>query len=246
MLNIVLCDDNIKFCNKLYKQLKDKVEGNKNIYIFNKYDINFKKYIEENKEHTIFILDIDIKNKEIDGYSIAKKIRKLRNYNDEVIFLTNDTSMSPRIIRHKIQPIDFIIKSNYCINDLLIAIEEGREKIIVREEETDTSVLIVYENKGMYKLPYKNILYIELLENSRSVLIKMHPNYIRNDFNIVSSINSIMKKLDERFFQISRATVINKDYVMFVDPNDKKVGLKYDYVLEGSEERTKELLKWLK
>lgn len=246
MLNIVLCDDNIEFCDKIAKQLKERIELNKKIHLFNKYDESFKDYIEKNTAHTIFILDIDLKSEDIDGYSIAKKIRKLRNYNDEIIFLTNHTNMSPKIIKHKIQPIDFIIKSDYCINDLLISIEKGKAQIDTREEETDTGVLIAYENKAIYKLRYKYILYIELLENSRSVLIKMHPNYIKSDLYVVSSINSVIKKLDGRFFQISRTSIINKDYLTFADPYDKKVGLKFNHVLEGSEERIKELLKWIR
>ena len=154
--------------------------------------------------------------------------------------------MSPSIIKHKIQPIDFIIKSDYCINDLLTAVKKGKEEIDAREEETDTGVLIVYENKALYKLKYKYIIYIDLLEDSRSVVIKMHPAYIKNELYVVSSINSIMKKLDKRFFQISRTSIINKDYIDFADPHGKRVGLKYNHVLDGSEEKIRELLKWIK
>jgi len=243
MLDIVLCDDNIEFCNKIAKQLKERIKFDKKIYIFNKYDENFKGYIEKITTNTIFILDIDLKSEDADGYNIAKKVRKIRNYDDEIIFLTNHISMSPKIIKHKIQPIDFIIKSDYCINDLLISIEKGKAEIEIREEETDTGVLIVYEDKAIYKLRYKYIIYIELLGDSRSVLIKMNPNYINGDLHVVSSIKSIIKKLDERFFRISRTSIINKDYLTFVDPHDKKVGLKCNHVIEGSEEKIKELLK---
>lgn len=187
-----------------------------------------------------------MKSEETDGYSIAKKIRKSRNYDDEIIFLTNYTNISHKIIKHKIQPMDFIIKSDYCINDLLDAIEKCKLNICLREEETDTGVLIIYENKAFYKLPYKYILCIELLEDSRNILIKTHPNYIKSYLYVVSSINSIMKKLDSRFFRISRTSIINKDYLTFADPYDKKVGLKYDHIIKGSEERIKELLKWIK
>ncbi|WP_413828547.1 LytTR family transcriptional regulator DNA-binding domain-containing protein [Methanobrevibacter sp. UBA46] len=246
MLNIVLCDDNIEFCGKIAKLLKKRIEFDKKIYIFNKYNEIFKDYIEQSDRHTIFILDINFKNEDTDGYGIAKKIRKLRNYDDEIIFLTNYTNMSPSIIKHKIQPIDFIIKSDYCINDLLTAIKKGKEEIEIREEETDTGILIVHENKAIYKLRYKYIIYIDLLENSRSVLIKMCPNYIKNELYVVSSINSINKRLDGRFFQISRTSIINKDYLEFADPYEKKVGLKYNNVLEGSEEKIRALLKWIK
>ncbi len=246
MLNIVLCDDDAKFCSKVQRLLKERIEYDKNISVFNKYDAKLAEYIEKNKDYTVFILDINLKNEETDGYSIAKKIRKLRNYNDEIIFLTNHKSMSPGIIKHKIQPIDFITKSDYFINDLLTAIEEGKERISAREVETDTGVLIIHENRAMYKIPYKYIICMELLADSRSVLIRMNPSYMKSEFCHISSINSVMRKLDERFFQISRTAVVNKDYIEFVDPNDKKVGMRYGHVLEGSEEKIKELVRWLK
>lgn len=246
MHNIVLCDDNKKFCNNISRLLKERIRKDKKILVFNKYDEELKEYIENNKKSTIFILDIDLKDEDIDGYSIAKKIRKLRNYNDEIIFLTNHKMASPGIINYKIQPISFIIKSNYCINDLLIAINEGMKNITAREEETDTGVIIIHENKSMYRLPYKHTIYIKLLEDSRSVLIKMNPNHIKGEFYYVSSIRSFMKKLDQRFFQISRTVIVNKDYVISADSNDKKVWLRYNHVLDGSEEKIKELLRWIK
>ncbi|GEM_PF-683776 len=246
MLNIVLCDDNVEFCNKIARILKEKINFNKKIYIYNNYDERIADYIENNRVHTIFILDIDLKNKKADGYTIAKKIRKHRNYDDEIIFLTNDTLMSPNIIKHKIKPIDFITKSYYSLNDLLIAINKGNREIITRQEETDTGVLIVYKKKAHYRLKYKYILYFKLQEDSRSVLIKMQPNYMEGELEVVSSINSIMKKLDDRFFQISRTIIVNKDFVVFASPVDKKVGLKFDHFLEGSEDKIRELLKCIK
>lgn len=246
VLNIVICDDNVEFSDKVSRELKKEFENDIIIYKFYKYDVNFKNYIEKNTVPAIFILDIDLNNKNTDGYDIAKKIRKTRNYNDEIIFLTNDTLMSPNIIKHKIQPIDFIIKSEYGLGELVAAIKKGNREIITRQEETDTGVLIVYQNKACYKLKYKYILYIKLREDSRSVLIKMQPNYMEGELEVVSSINSIMKKLDNRFFQISRTTLVNKDFVILADPVDKKVGLKFDYELEGSEDKIRELVKWIK
>ncbi len=55
-----------------------------------------------------------------------------------------------------------------------------------------------------------------------------------------------MKKLDDRFFRISRTTIVNKDFVVFADPVIKKVGLKFDHKFEGSEDKIRELAKWTK
>ncbi len=246
MLNIVLCDDNTEFCDKIAKELKKKFQNDIIIHKFHEYDSDFKDYIEKKTVPAIFILDIDLHSNNTDGYGIARKIRKIRNYNDEIIFLTNDTLMSPNIIKHKIQPIDFIIKSDYGLGELVAAIKKGNKEIITRQEETDTGVLIVYKKKACYKLRYKYILYIELQGDSRSVLIKMKPNYMEGELEVVSSINAIMKKLDDRFFRISRTTIVNKDFVSLADPVSKKVGLKFDHKFEGSEDKIRELAKWTK
>lgn len=246
MLNIVLCDDNIKFCDKLRKQLEDELPNTYKIQTYYRLDDDLEKYIENNKNYTIYILDIDLKSEEIDGYCIAKKIRQERNYNDEIIFFTNVNQISKKIISYKIQPIDFIDKSGCYIVDLLKAIETGKNKIIAREEDSDTGVLPVYDNKSLYNVSYKYIIYIELLNDSRNMVIKMHPNYIKGEFYMVSSINSVMKKLDNRFFQISRNAIINKDYISSCDINSRNVMLKYNNILTGSEQRIKELIKCMK
>ena len=245
MLNIVLCDDDIEFCNKVTRQLKKKFQAIE-IKEFYKYDKSFKEYIEKNKISTIFILDIDLNSKNADGYAIAKKIRKIRNYNDEIIFLINDTSMSPAIVKHKIQPVDFITKSDYGSNELTAAINRGYNEIISRKEDTDTGMLLVTYKYRYCKLLYKNIIYIKLQDDSRSVLIKMRPTYMEGEMAVVSSISSVMKKLDDRFMQISRTAIVNKDFVVDANAADKKVILKFDHVLEGSEDKIKELLKCMK
>lgn len=246
MLNIVVCDDNIKFCDKLRKQLEEELSSDYKIHTYYKLDSNLEKYIENNQEYTIYILDIDLKSEEIDGYSIAKKIRQARNYNDEIIFLTNIQQISKKIISYKIQPIDFIDKSGYYIVDLLKAIDISKKKIVAREEDSDAGVLPLYDDKALYNVSYKYIIYIELLNDSRNMIIKMHPEYIKNEFYMISSINSVIKKLDQRFFQISRSAIINKDYFSSCDINSRKVILKYNHTLLGSELRIKELIKCMK
>lgn len=246
MLNIVLCDDNIKFCDKLRKQLEDELPNTYKIQTHYRLDEDLEKYIESNKNYTVYILDIDLKSEEIDGYCIAKKIRQVRNYNDEIIFLTNVKQISKKIISYKIQPIDFIDKSGYYLVDLLNAIKTGKNKIVAREEDNDTGVLPLYYNKALYNISYKYIIYIELLNDSRNMVIKMHPDYIKDEFYMVSSINFVMKKLDNRFFQISRNAIINKDYFSSCDINSRKIMLKYNHILTGSEQRIKELIKCMK
>jgi hypothetical protein len=66
MVNIVIYDDNKNFCNDISRMLKERILYDKKILVFNKYDEVLAKYVEKNTKNTIFILDIDLKDRKIE------------------------------------------------------------------------------------------------------------------------------------------------------------------------------------
>lgn len=71
------------------KKLKENINFECNIFSYENYTKEFVSYIKTNKVPTIYILDVDLKNKDTNGLYIARKIRQLRNYSDEIIFFTS-------------------------------------------------------------------------------------------------------------------------------------------------------------
>lgn len=246
MINIVLCDDDEKFCDDLQIQLKKKLVYINEIYKFYTYSSSMENYIMYNEHPTVFILDIDLKIENTDGYYIAKKIRQIRNYCDEIIFLTNKKFLSKKIIKFKIQPADFIEKTNYFMVDLLKELDECNVRLRAKEEDSDLGVLPIYEDKSLYNIRYKDIIYLKLLKESQNIIIKMHPECTKKEFIVTSTVNNMIKKLDNRFFQISRNVIINKDYLLNCKIDMREAELKYGYKFSGSENKMKELLKCLK
>ena len=89
MINIVICDDDKSFTANIKKKLKENINFEYNIFSYENYTKEFLSYIKSNKVSTIYILDIDLKNKDTNGLYIARKVRQLRNYSDEIIFFTS-------------------------------------------------------------------------------------------------------------------------------------------------------------
>ncbi len=215
MVNVVICDDDTQICVKLKKSLKENLKFEYRLYEFHDFDLNFYEYILYNNIPTIYILDIELQNAKTDGYGIAKKIRKARAYNDEIIFLSSYTSGIINTYKYKIKPVDFIEKTNYYILDLINAVEEAKARIGSRVMEEDSGSLLINEFKELFRIKYKHIISIEKIKNSKKIEITAVPDSSCNKeiFTTYKAIEKINEELDDRFCQISRGIIINKNHI---------------------------------
>lgn len=226
MINIVICDDDNETCLKLKKILVQNLEFDYKLHIFRDYDLNFREYILYNNIPSIYVLDIELNNSDIDGYGIAKKIRKEKSYGDEIIFLSSYTSGIINTYKYKIKPVDFIEKSNYCSLDVVAAINEAKQRLEAKLIEEDSGALLINQNKETYRLRYKNIIHIEKIKNSKKVeitVIKADDNISKNIFTTYKAIEKIFDELDGRFSQISRSVIVNKNYIKQVSSSGQVV-----------------------
>ena len=225
MVNVVICDDDTQICVKLKKCLKENLKFEYRLYEFHDFDLNFHEYILYNNIPTIYILDIELQNAKTDGYGIAKKIRKARAYNDEIIFLSSYTSGIINTYKYKIKPVDFIEKTNYYSLDIVNAVEEAKLRIDSRVVEEDSGSLLISEFKELFRIRYKHIISIEKIKNSKKVEIRTisGPCCIKEVYTTYKAIEKINEELDDRFCQISRGVIINKNYIRSVSSSGQVV-----------------------
>ncbi len=226
MINIVICDDNRSFISNIKKLLKENIKFEFNSFSFENYTEEFAKYIATNKIPTIYILDIDLKNKDINGIYIARKIRQLRNYNDEVIFFTSYEKFIKYLINSIVNPIAYVIKSHYSDN-LINAINVAYNSLIMKNDSqsNDTGEIAICESKVDYRIRFKDIMYIEKTKGYKYILIKTKPNYIKDEYKVLYNIGSLMDRLDDRFCWLNRGVIVNKDYIKYVDTKNNVIGL---------------------
>ncbi|QSX05816.1 LytTR family transcriptional regulator DNA-binding domain-containing protein [Sedimentibacter sp. zth1] len=243
MLNIVICDDDNEMCLNLKKSLIQNIEFEFKLHIFHDYDLNFHEYILYNNIPSIYIFDIELNNTNVDGYGIAKKVRKAKSYSDEIIFLSSYTSGIINTYKYKIKPIDFIEKSSYCYLDVISAVNEAKLRIDARALENDSGALLINEGKDTYRIKYKNIICIEKIKNCKKVeitVVKANDNLDKNIYTTYKAIEKIYEELDDRFSQISRGVIINKKFVKKVSSNGQVV-MANGNIFMTSVKKTKEL-----
>ena len=171
------------------------------IKVFDKYDVNLKKVIEDTSEVKIYILDIELGDK-VSGIQIAKKIR---NYDleDEIIFITNHDHMFEEVYRSVYKVYDFIEK----FNNFEERLTKSLENLIKREYNNK---IFRYNARNLeLDLYIKNILYVYRDSCDRKLVIKT----LNNKYTISMSIKDIKEKLGSKFKQIRRSCLVNEDFI---------------------------------
>lgn len=235
MINIVICDDDKNFIDKISQEIEENIKFEKNIYTYYSFTESFKNYIENNAIPTIYILDIDLNSRDVNGFYIAKKIRQMRNYNDEIIFFTSYEKYMHNLIGSLIKPVTYIIKSYYA-NNLIPAINtaSGFLEMGNKYEDNDYGEIVICEFKVDYRIKFKDIICIEKIKSDKYIRIKVNPNPLKNEYKILYNISSIMNNLDDRFYWINRGVIVNKDYIKYVDIKNKTIGLEQGEVFVGT------------
>lgn len=108
MINIIICDDNIRDANKIEKLVK--IYFNKmdyKIYKFNDYNNKFLNLINIDLDNKIYLLDIETPS--MSGIDVARKIRK-DDYSSVIIFLSGHDDLSRIVAKKNLMCLNFINK----------------------------------------------------------------------------------------------------------------------------------------
>lgn len=201
MINIIICDDNVKDANKIEKLVRNYMYNMEyNLYKYNDYDKNFLKIISSDLENKIYLLDIETPS--MSGIDVARRIRK-KDYSSVIIFLSVHDDLSRIIARRNLMALNFINKfdniETNLKNSLDLALSVVGKKRRVR-----------FISKGtVYNLDIDGILYITHDNISRMSLIVC--DNVTYSLNI--SLKNVVKELNEDFIQTHRSCFVNKNRV---------------------------------
>lgn len=211
MINIIICDDNVKDANKVEKLVRNYMYNMEyNLYKYNDYDKNFLKIISSDLENKIYLLDIETPS--MSGIDVARRIRK-KDYSSVIIFLSVHDDLSRIIARRNLMALNFINKfdniETNLKNSLDLALSVVGKKRRVR-----------FISKGtVYNLDIDGILYITHDNISRMSLIVC--DNVTYSLNI--SLKNVVKELNEDFIQTHRSCFVNKNRVKSFNYKDMTI-----------------------
>lgn len=193
---------------KIYQEQINKVMINYDIdykfKIFNNYNSNWQKFIEEEKTFKIYLLTITSKRNS--GLDIAKYIREeLDDWQSMIIMLSENSKFQAEALNKRLLVIDFIIKQNLWQKKLLNAI-----KIALKNYDKRPKSLKFTYQKTLYNIEFSKIIYIEKELDNKKCLIKTTDGI----YYINGTLTTIFKLLDNRFIKCCRSIIINLEQIL--------------------------------
>ena len=218
-MKVAICDDNKVMLEFLSRYISETLTS---------YDVphemsNFakgKEFIEQHKNSPFDVVFLDIKMPDIDGFEVAKRLRRLSD-NTQIVFVTTEDGLVYDSFDY--QPFCFIPKTNFDIlkTKLDIVTKKLADKMAVNRK------ICLKLPHGEEKYIYSDsILYIFSQSNYLNVVCKPETIIFRE------KIVAFFEKLPQQtFVRIHNRYIVNMQQIAAVDCTDFKIILKNEEVL---------------
>src|SRR3712207_6233086 len=201
MIDIYICDDNTETLNIISTIVNTFYEKNNfksfKIYTFNNSNDILHSIKNNSNPQKIYILDIDL-NEKVNGLLLGREIRKLDNYTGEMIYITNHSELGFKVFQYKLRILQFIDKNYNLSKDLQDSLITATK---ILQKNTPTSAektLKIKSGFQIFNIPFKDIICIETIKNSKKVQLSTNKNIIQ----FYTTLKELKSKLDDNFIQI--------------------------------------------
>lgn len=216
-LNILICDDDLIFINKINNDIYN--------YFNNKYDIDINLVSKDfnsiiNNKYNIIFIDIDLEDEEYNGITLSK-ILKDNNEEALIIFMSNRNELIFDTLGVGI--FQFIRKDHYDVDCSLVL-----NQISNYINNLDQFKLINI-NGRLIKIYQSTIKYIISIGNEITIVTK------NKEYTYPSTMKKIIEELDfNNLIQIQRTLTINIQYIeefikwkVIIENKEYKIGRIY-------------------
>ncbi len=199
-MEVVVIEDEIFWKNKI----KEIIEGNNkedNFLYFDRYDKVLESII-NNKKLKIYLLDIELRNSDIDGTLIANAIREV-DWKSVIIFFSVYNEKE-NIISLRLNVLTYVLKDNNFKSELINAFNSAKN-ILLEDNKIKVNI-----NGIEINLYVNDILYITKEKSSKYCLIHTTSGILRTR----SSLSELKKKTN--FRQEKKHLLINECNIKYV------------------------------
>lgn len=213
MINFVIVDD-FKEVTDNIKNIISKIMINNKLeyktHIFNDYDNEFKKFMNEPMTNRIYLLDIETKSDS--GIDIARMIRK-NDLDSIIIFITAHDELASNIVRDQLMVLTFICKFDDFETRVKEAIYNSLNYIGKKR------VIKFIDNNAIYIIPIQDILYVTHDNVERKCLIKATDK----TYKIGKSLTEIKELSNGSLNQCHRGCLVNEERIVKFDRKRREI-----------------------
>lgn len=205
--NIGICDDNptdISYLSELVARWAEKKDVSVQIQTFLSAE-SFLFHYEEEKNYDVLLLDIEMK--EINGVTMAKRIRTVDAF-VQIIFVTGYSEYIAE--GYEVSALHYLMKP-VAPEKLHGVLDRALERVCKNERQ------ILIECAGeVLKIPLYEIRYLDVRRN----YVTVHAN---RDFTIKKPLAEFETELDERFFRVGRSIIVNLSFIQRVTKKEMEL-----------------------
>ena len=213
MINVIVCEDNIKDRKRTIKIVKEFFKTKNldyKIHLYDDYNNTFYNTMNSKLPFKIYLLDIETPTRS--GIDVARDIRK-KDVDSPIIFLTAHEELGGIVLKDDLMFLAFINKFDNFEKRLPNSLNKSL-KLLKRKQ-----ILKIIDKNISYTIDIDSILYITKDSFERKTIIKTDYDEIR----VSKTLIEIIKMLDNRFVQTHRACYINNDRKTKVDLTNKNI-----------------------
>lgn len=203
-LSIAICDDSkpdTEYLTKIVGAWAKKHEIIIHTDIFYSAE-SFLFHYAEDKAYDILLLDIEMG--EIDGVTLARKIRA-ENKSVQIIFITGYSEYIAE--GYEVQALHYLMKP---VNPEKLCSVLDRACENLRHNEKQLNLMLSGE---MVRVPLHEIKYLDVQGN----YVTVHAN---EDYTVKRTLGEFEALLDERFFRVGRSQIVNLKFISRVTKKD--------------------------
>lgn len=163
---------------------------------------NFWFEYEDKKDFDVLLLDIEMG--EMDGVTLAKKLRKV-NETLQIVFITGYSDYISE--GYEVAALHYLMKP-VKKEKLLEVLNRAVEKLQKNEKQ------LLVENSGeLVRIPLYQIRYVDVQHNYVTV-------HGKEDFTVKKTLGDMEANLDERFLRVGRSAIVNLSCISRVTKTD--------------------------
>lgn len=223
-MRVIICEDNVQFAKHIQNDISKYafIEDNSIQVILNTPSPNEVLTTIQRESADCFFLDIDLGEREINGFELAKKIRENNPY-AIIIFVTTHSEMMQLAFKYQVEALDFIIKDNLgedFRDAILRALDTSYKKYISIGKKEYGNIKFFQVGIGDYfkNIIIEDILYFKAAETAHKVTLVT----INGEFEFFSSLNNIEEQ-EDCFFRCHRGFIVNLTNISEVDWQTKNI-----------------------
>lgn len=225
LIPIYICDDNEEMKKYLVKVIKNLVmiQGYDMEVVLATTDPNeILLHRKTQTQRSVYFFDVDLKNNDYDGFTLAKEIRAL-DTRGFLVFVTTHEELIFETFKYRLEAMSYLVKEEP--EKLNLQIKECLDEInslIMGETGDVRSYYTVKMGDSSYQIPVEEILFFETSSGHHKVVL--HTENRMLEFR--GDLNGVESEIKEGFLKVHRSYFIALNKIVRVNYADNTVELK--------------------